>query len=253
MDRKFDEKIKESLIQKTNKSVGQKEQVWNRIEAQIQDTNKRRGSRMAVRRKNRMLGLIGSTSVAAALLVTFFTATAPGQAAIAKIMDFFAPEKIIREEIEGTPEENKGILQNTGKGYIIYFDEERYTMDKQEDKDRISPKIKAENAPEVYMEISQIKDKTPDELAREIEDQLKGEFTKVDNMGEVSEPLEAIYLHAIDGGSKWNDKVVNYYLVDNTEGGTFVIKQQYFLEASEGHGARFYHMLKEFVIVPQNE
>ena len=101
------------------------------------------------------------------------------------------------------------------------------------------------------MEISQDRDSTPEELAVRFEEELKADFSKVDAAREVTEPVEGIYIHAIDGGTQWDDEVVNYYLVDNTQGGTFIIKQKYFLEAAEGHGARFYHMLEEFVIVPE--
>jgi hypothetical protein len=101
------------------------------------------------------------------------------------------------------------------------------------------------------MEISQDKDSTPEELAAQFEEELKADFSKVDAAQKVTEPVEGITIHAIDGGTEWDDEVVNYYLVDNTQGGTFVIKQKYFLEASEGHGARFYNMLKEFTIVPE--
>jgi RNA polymerase sigma factor (sigma-70 family) len=46
-------------------------------------------------------------------------------------------------------------------------------------------------------------------------------------------------------------KVVKYYLIDNGQGGTFVIEQHYFVEASEGHGARFDNMLKQFQVTKE--
>lgn len=100
------------------------------------------------------------------------------------------------------------------------------------------------------MEITQIVDKDPNTVAADIENQLKAEFPIVENRGQVSDPIKGILIRATTG-HEWNDKVVVYYLVDNTQGGTFLIKQQYFMEASEGHGARFYHMLKEFEIVKE--
>jgi hypothetical protein len=41
--------------------------------------------------------------------------------------------------------------------------------------------------------------------------------------------------------------------VDDNQGGSYVIEQHLFLEAAEGHGVRFYHMLKEFKVVNPQE
>ncbi|MED4970575.1 RNA polymerase sigma factor [Parageobacillus toebii] len=54
-----------------------------------------------------------------------------------------------------------------------------------------------------------------------------------------------------ESGRQWNDEVAKYYLVDNGQGGTFVIEQHYFVEASEGHGARFDNMLKQFQVTKE--
>jgi hypothetical protein len=98
------------------------------------------------------------------------------------------------------------------------------------------------------MEIKQVKDKHPGVVASEIEKELNGKFSKIENRGIVKEPVNGTLIYAATG-QKWNDTVVQYYVVDNTKGGTFIIKEQYFMEASEGHGTRFYNMLKEFRIV----
>ncbi len=142
---------------------------------------------------------------------------------------------------------------NEGPGYVIYVDESMYKLVKQDGKDRIVPKIDpGNNLPEVYMEIQRVADKSPQEIATQLETELRSSFENVDNYGVVKEPIESISLHA-RAGLKPDSTIVNYYLVDDNQGGTFVIKQQYFLEAAEGHGARFYHMLKEFKIVASQE
>ena len=64
----------------------------------------------------------------------------------------------------------------------------------------------------------------------------------------VTEPLEGYNLHGISG-SEWDSPVTNVYVVDNQNDGSFVITEKYFLEAAEGHGARFYAMLQEFEIM----
>ncbi len=125
-----------------------------------------------------------------------------------------------------------------------------YDLVKSDEADRIVAKHQGEGLPEVFMEITQIVDKAPSAVAADIENQLKTEFPIVENRGQVSDPIDGTLIRATTG-NEWNDKVVVYYLVDNTQGGTFVIKEQYFFEASEGHGSRFYHMLKEFEIVKE--
>ncbi|MDI3310564.1 MAG: hypothetical protein QJR05_03955 [Thermoanaerobacterium sp.] len=136
---------------------------------------------------------------------------------------------------------------------MTYIDETNYKMVKQDGKNRIIPKVKInENLPEVYMEIQHVKDKSPREMAAQIEDELKSTFEHVENYGTVEQPIKSISLHA-RSGLKPDSTVVTYYLVDDQQGGTFVIKEQYFLEAAERHGARFYLILKEFKVIKTEE
>ena len=177
------------------------------------------------------------------------TFTQPGQAALEKLKKYFEPEKIIGYEVEGEKENIDSRLQQGALGYVMYYDQERYKVVEDGQMDRYVMKETTEEIPEVYLEVSQDLDNTPGELAAKLEAELKADFSKVDAPKEVADPFEALYIHAIDGGTKWDDSVVNYYLVDNTKGGSFVIKTKYFLEAAEGHSARFHSMLKEFTIV----
>jgi hypothetical protein len=246
MNHKEDNKITESLLDGTNEAEELKTMVWNNIKNEL---NLSEGeSKNMKTKKNGIPAFVKYGSIAAAMAIVIASNTQYGHAAADKIKQLFAPNKIVKLQIEGTNEKQNVSLKEGSAKYIIYIDEERYTMVSKDGKDKITPKIKAKNYPEVFMEIHQIKGKTPKALASEIEKELKTKYKNVDNKGAVKEPLKAIFLNA-RSGSKSKDTVVNYYLVDNTKGGTFVIKQQYFVEASEGHGARFYGMLKEFKIV----
>jgi len=244
-DKKVDDKIKEALMKSTEESVNLKDQVWNNIQAGIKENQK--GGRMMNTRKRKKNNLIKVVaSAAAVLLVVSFVGTESGQAAIKKIKDVLVPQKKIVEELEGQKEDTDVSLNESEVGYSIYFDEERYVMEKNDGVDRIVPKIKAEgNIPEVYMEIQQIEDKKIDVVFEELKNKLEGEFPTVIDEGKVEEPVKGLLIRARDG-ENWDSTVVKYYLVDNEQGGTFVIKEQYFLEAAEGHGARFYHILQEF-------
>ncbi len=248
MDELLDEKIKIALLKGTDASIKQKAAVWERIQLKIKEENKMMGGKKMVKRKNWLRGILAVGTIAAMLFVVFFFTTPSGRAAVDKIKEMFVPEKKIIEEIEGTKEENNAVLQEGSVGYVIYFDQERYKMDKNQEWDRILPKVDMGDLPEVYMEIRQIKGKTPDQLQGELEQQLNKEYSDVKNYGQVQNPIKGIAIRALDG-KQWNSTLVKYYLVDDTQGGSFVIKQKFFLEAEEGHGARFDNMLEEFRII----
>lgn len=249
MDELFDNKIKKALEHGTNSVVDQKEEVWRAIKAQAKQLPKG-VSRMnrKRKRKSRFSGIMTAGTVAAALLLTFFLGTEPGKAAIDKIKELFEPQKNIVQELEGNQEETLVELEHSKMGYVIYVDKEYYEVVNKDGADRIVAKNQGEGLPEVFMEITQVEGKTPDAVAADIESQLKSKYPNVENRGQVSDPIKGTLIRATSG-HEWNDQVVVYYLVDNTKGGTFVIEQQYFIEAAEGHGARFYHILKEFQIV----
>ncbi len=251
MNDRFDDKIKKALEYGTDNALSQKEEVWNAIKAKTYFLPKG-VSRMSRKRKKQkpIFKILAASTVAAALLLTFLVETEPGKAAIDKIKEMFEPQKNIVQDLEGNKEETVVELNHSKMGYVIYVDKEMYDLVKSDEADRIVAKHQGEGLPEVFMEITQIVDKAPSAVAADIENQLKTEFPIVENRGQVSDPIDGTLIRATTG-NEWNDKVVVYYLVDNTQGGTFVIKQQYFFEASEGHGSRFYHMLKEFEIVKE--
>lgn len=172
----------------------------------------------------------------------------------APIKEKFEAEKEVIVQIEGT--EEKVMMQlNKGKDcdYVIYVDEERYKMVKSEgsEPDVITTKEPLpENFPEVSMTIEQVPDTAPEVFVEEFEAELKSEFPDLQEVEQVTEPLEGYQLHGIaNGGQQWNDPVVHAYVISNGQSGSFIITERYFLEAAEGHGARFYAMLQEFHIV----
>ncbi|WP_342599667.1 hypothetical protein MHB48_00580 [Psychrobacillus sp. FSL H8-0483] len=192
------------------------------------------------------------TIIAAAVTILLFfnIQTDAGVSFIQQMKDIFIPEKQITQSIEGTEEITAVVLQE-GKDaeYVIYIDEERYKLIKGENSDIITTKEPLEERyPEVSMEIEQFKDIAPEEMIDTLESELAAEYTKVTEIEAVTEPLAGFKLHGISG-SEWNSPVTNVYVVDNKNGGSFVITEKYFLEAAEGHGARFYAMLQQFEIV----
>lgn len=247
MVRSLDDKIKETLLEATKEAPELKDKVFENIQASIQE--ERGEDRMTRNGRPSILKLV---AVASIFIIILFTTTEYGQATIDKIRTFFQPEKPITEHIEGTEEEKEYNLEDSKMGYIIYIDRSMYEKVAEEGRDRIVPLYKADYLPEMYMEITQEEDLSPEEVAAKIEGEQKGEFAEFENQGLVNDPIKAILLKG-KTGIQYDDIIVKYYLVDNTKGGTFVIKTQYTLEAAEGHGARFYHMLKEFKVVDLEE
>lgn len=269
-DKNVDKEIRANLLKNTNDALKKKEEIWGNIETKlaIDEENPRniasemeeknieiepRSSRKKAKKSRKSKGWSTGMIAAAILLGFFATSTDTGQAVVNNIKEYFAPEKQVVEEIEGMPEEKEVVLKESKSGYIIYIDEERYKLVEEDGIDKIVTKEPLpENYPEVAMEISQVEDKSPEELATSIQEELKNSFETVKEISTVDEPVEGLLVSAI-AGNEWDSRVTQVYIISNEKEGSFVIQQKYFLEAEEGHGARFYHMLNEFKIVEEPE
>lgn len=246
MTKNFDDEIKRALMEGTDSAPGLKEGVWKGIENEL--NNEKGVIRLTGKRKYNRPSLLRFGAIAAVFVLMLLTTTQYGQAAINKIKILLDPQKKIIEQIEGDQEEKEYVLKEGQMGYVIYIDQTMYTKEALKDKDRIVPINKAEDLPEMFIEVSQVENRSPSVLASEMESKLKDEFKEFKNYGKIDDPLKAIHLFGATG-RKFDDLYVNYYLVDNTKGGSFIIKTQYIVEAAEGHGARFYHMLREFKVL----
>ncbi|KIL36121.1 hypothetical protein SD71_09060 [Cohnella kolymensis] len=253
---RFEEKLRDGLGKGTEASLMMKEEIWRNIRSTIEseplemNLGKPEVNRRTERRRKTALY---AGSIAAAVLIMFVIAPAqPTQALISQIKDWFAPSKVVEQQIEGIPSKSNATLHEGKSGYVIYFDKKMYKMTTVDGKDRIVPtRHTDERYPEVYMEITQ-QTQSPDKAAEGIHTQLK-HYPTVSEVREVQLPIPAREIHAVGGkgGKAWNDEVVRFYVFDNNKGGSFVIRQQYFLEAEEGHGERFKQMLKEFHITDE--
>lgn len=148
--------------------------------------------------------------------------------------------------IEGMEEEVGLNLQvSTSLPYAIYVDKERYRMEKGAERDSILPLWEVD--PEVFMSIQHREEVAVSALAAEIEEELREKYAEANiyREGHVEKPLPSYHLYAVNAEA-WNDAVERYYLVEDFEGGAFVIRQKLFAEAVEGHGTRFNGMLEEF-------
>lgn len=246
----FDKRAKDALQKRTEQDTHSlQNEIWDGLERELfseEQTN--RGEEHKMKKKNRVVPII--LTAAAAVAIVFSLTTESGMAFIKGIKDIFVPEKEIIQSIEGQDEPTDVHLnEGTNSDYVIYVDETRYKMIKGEEADIITT-IEAlpERYPEVSMEIKQVTDTKPEDLVKKVEAELKADFPDLRAVETVTEPIEGYWLHGTTG-SEWNSKVVTAYVISNGKDGSYVITENYFLEAAEGHGARFHHMLKSFEIV----
>lgn len=241
---KFDDQMKRELEKHTDADVHElKDDIWNEINKELFESR-----RITMKRRKRWIP--AALIAAAALVLAFTLQTDSGLALIKGIKDMFAPEKEVIQSIEGQ-DEPTNVHLNEGKDseYIIYVDESRYKMIKGEETDIITTiEPLPEQYPEVSMEIKQYPSDKPETLVKELEAQLKVDFPDLRGIETVSEPVEGFWLHGLTE-STWDGKVIDVYVVSNGKDGSFVITKKYFLEAAEGHGARFTHMLQSFEII----
>lgn len=247
----IDEQAKKALCEDTSEADQMEQEIWSRLDAGL-FAEAQTAPEKVKSKKRKMLPLL--IAAVAGLVIAFSFQTDTGMALIDRIKEMFVPEKEMIQSIEGMDEETN-VQLNEGKDaeYVIYIDEERYKMIKgQGDQpDVITPKEELPvNYPEVSMTIEQILDTAPGILVSRYEEELKLEFPDLRAVEQVTEPVEGYQLHGIqNGGQVWDDEVVHAYVISNGKSGSFIITERYFLEAAEGHGARFYAMLQEFHIV----
>ena len=250
-----DEKLKKALLKQTEIEPELKNQTWDNISQELFSSDPPR--KMAKRRKKLIAG------VAAAAFIMFLTIglmTETGQAMIQNLRDLFLDEKEEEIEIEGQKEQSNVQLEtNEELRYVIYLDDERYRMEEGDDRDRIVTKEPLDDMyPDVYMEIWREEETTTEAVLDELKEILGREGLEITEEARVEEPLEAEMIQGMgeeatnehgNTGQQWDTPIHRYYVTDTEEEQVFIIKQAYFLEAAEGHGARFDYMLESFEVV----
>lgn len=246
----FDERAKNEIHRRTDQdTIGLKDEIWNSLEKELfSEERANKGEIKTLKKKNRVIPIIITT--AAAIVIAFSLQTDTGMAFIKGIKEMFVPEKEINQSIEGQDEAtNVHLNEGTNSEYIIYVDETRYKMINGKETDMITTiDPLPEKYPEVTMEIKQLPNEKPEDLVGKVEAELKKDFPELRTVETVTEPVEGYWLHGVTG-NEWDSKVVTAYVISNGNKGSFVITENYFLEAAEGHGARFHHMLESFEII----
>lgn len=161
----------------------------------------------------------------------------------------YATEKEGTISIEGMEETvTYTLYENQKANYILYIDKERYETINENDLDIITPQFALdETFPEVSMKISQ-SSSPPSEVIEKLFHELNTNFHHVSQIEQITDPLPAYTVKGVDGDD-WNSPITRYYVFENKQNGSFIIEQNYFIEAAEGHAVRFDEMLKTFEII----
>lgn len=200
--------------------------------------------------------------IALVLMLTIFLNTSPGAAAVEFVKEkvvslieaLFPPKKMTINiesfEVEGDYAadgvEPEGAAEASQPGFAIYYDVDHYTMVKEGNVTYIRPNLDHQpddSLPACEVEITHL-DMACEQAASRERAELEGkweiqEFTKENRI-----------TFSMLGGHEWNSPVEDRDYISDEQGGCFRIIRRYFLEAAEGHGARFGAIVDTFSVLP---
>ena len=135
--------------------------------------------------------------------------------------------------------------------FRIYINKAIYFNYIQEDEYIIYPYQQPDGTPECRLKISHMADVTVDEALEQVRAGLTDLYETVEALPgppngwfEVTDTER--YLFASNGAA-WDAAQREVLITPDGEGGAFVLSSSYFLEAAEGHGARFADMIHTFM------
>ncbi|MFC4353783.1 hypothetical protein ACFO0S_01720 [Chryseomicrobium palamuruense] len=174
-----------------------------------------------------------------------------------KLRERYPDEKEVPLQIEGTEEMIPMVRVTPGNlAYLLYVDDERYDISFDSNvTDESTVFLKAHNQlsgdyPEVGLQIDTIPGKKPTELASEKAAWLEEKYPGATIESEpVTEPVIGYKLHVREGDAPSSEVTTIYVLDQQHNESSIVVTQTVFLEAQEGHGARFHAMLKTLEVL----
>lgn len=101
-----------------------------------------------------------------------------------------------------------------------------------------------EATPACEMEIRELPDQQPVELAQETRDQMRSDWETVSYIWQGREDSWTYF--SVQNGTAWDSPIEYHYFRKMGGTGTYHIIVRYFLEAAEGHGAQFQRILNTF-------
>ena len=204
----------------------------------------------------------------AVISILVFSQTAPGAAASEIIRDAITgfietlfPPKDIPVYVEGETEikhqeagGQEPDMQEDGTvaapGFAIYYDPELYTMCEENGITYI--RFIADNElPPCEVEIQHIPDLLPPDAAEASRKEMEQDWPSLSEVQNLENRDGLVFSFA--AGTNWDSACGNAFFFSDGRTGCFRILSRYFVEATEGHGARFSQMIATFeVIDPEN-
>lgn len=212
------------------------------------------------RPKNPILRWIAIIVAAILLFAAGFAVTvfATGGSFSGIIEDMF-PKKDIDISIEGETENiphapggqepsSQPDLPEVIPGFVIYYDTDRYVMTEEDGVTYIRFEL-PEEYPPCEMEIRHVPNTTAAAAiaSARTEALADARWQTVSEIGPVETPAGLHF--SVCSGNQWDSAWENVYFVSDGKNGCFRIISRYFVEAAEGHGARFAAMLQTFEVV----
>ena len=135
--------------------------------------------------------------------------------------------------------------------FRIYINREIYYSYEQAGVYIVCPWQEPDGTLECRLEISHMADTTADEALERVRTSLTGLYAQIEDLsgppnGWYQLKEEDRFLFASDGVG-WDDAQREVWIQPDGEGGVFVLASSYFMEATEGHGARFADMMHTFM------
>lgn len=204
-----------------------------------------------------------AAAIAVVMLLAFFR-TAPGAAAleivketVTNYMEALFPPKDIPVSVEGEteviPQEAGGqepeIQEDgtvTAPGFAIYYDTERYAMTVENGITYIRF-VTDNDLPPCEMEIKHIPDVIPADAAESARKEMAESWESISEITAL-DGKEGVCFN-ISAGTDWNSACGYVYFLSDGRDGTFQITARFFVEATEGHGARFAQMVQTFEVI----
>ncbi len=167
----------------------------------------------------------------------------------------FEGEEMDIPHIAGGQEPTAVTETGEGKpGFAIYYDPEHYEMTEENGVTRIRPlsseseeKSASDGLPPCEVEIRHLDQMGFETAAVKQQEEMRSAWKTVSEIQMSTEP-KGMYFSAVNG-DQWDSVCEDLYFVSDGLDGGYRITVKYFLEATEGHGARFQAMVKTFRVI----
>lgn len=152
-------------------------------------------------------------------------------------------EKTVIVLIEGMEEEVKVHPAISAQHpFALYLDQSRYILEEEETKSVVRPLNGP--TPPVFMSLEYQAPAAMEEVEAEITALLEEKHGALPRREQTALVPGGVSLTGFAEGASSTDPVDRYYFFEDGQGGVFIARQALFLEAVEGHGARFDALLQ---------